>query len=47
MWRDRAPERGSIAALRAACLFTAEKRTLALPGPTPLPVRRWHGTVAT
>ncbi len=34
------------APLRAACLFHAEKRTLALPGPTPLPVR-WHGTVAT
>jgi len=47
MWRDRAPGRRSVAALRAACLFTAEKRTLALPGPTPLPVRRWHGTVAT
>ena len=47
MWRDRAPDRSSLAPLRAACLFTAEKRTLALPGPTPLPVRRWHGTVAT
>lgn len=47
MWRDRAPTRGSLAPLRAACLFTAEKRTLALPGPTPLPVRHWHGTVAT
>lgn len=34
------------APLRAACLFHAEKRTLALPGPTPLPVR-WRGTVAT
>ncbi|AWH16687.1 hypothetical protein C1922_04830 [Stenotrophomonas sp. ZAC14D2_NAIMI4_7] len=34
------------APLRAACLFHAQKRTLALPGPTPLPVR-WHGTVAT
>lgn len=38
--------RGGWAPLRAACLFHAEKRTLALPGPTPLPVR-WHGTVAT
>jgi SAM-dependent methyltransferase len=47
MWRDRDPDRSSLAPLRAACLFTAEKRTLALPGPTPLPVRRWHGTVAT
>lgn len=47
MWRDRAPGPRSVAALRAACLFSAEKRTLALPGPTPLPVRRWHGTVAT
>ncbi|WP_421570722.1 methyltransferase domain-containing protein [Stenotrophomonas sp. PD6] len=47
MWHDRDPERSSLAPLRAACLFTAEKRTLALPGPTPLPVRRWHGTVAT
>ncbi len=47
MWRDRSPDRSSLAPLRAACLFTAEKRTLALPGPTPLPVRRWHGTVAT
>jgi len=47
LWRDRAPGPRSVAALRAACLFSAEKRTLALPGPTPLPVRRWHGTVAT
>ncbi len=47
MWRDRSPDRSSLAPLRAACLFTAEKRTLALPGPTPLSVRRWHGTVAT
>ena len=47
MWGDRAPGRASVAALRAACLFSAEKRTLALPGPKPLPVRRWHGTVAT
>lgn len=47
MWRDQAPGRRSVAALRAACLFSAEKRTLALPGPKPLPVRRWHGTVAT
>ncbi|WP_295516177.1 class I SAM-dependent methyltransferase [uncultured Stenotrophomonas sp.] len=38
--------RAGWAPLRAACLFHAEKRTLALPGPTPLPVR-WHGTVAT
>jgi hypothetical protein len=28
--------------LRAACLFHAEKRTLALPGPKPLPVRWRH-----
>ncbi len=47
MWRDRAPGRRSLAPLRAACLFSAEKRTLALPGPTPLPVRHWPGTVAT
>ncbi|MET4617753.1 methyltransferase domain-containing protein [Stenotrophomonas sp. HMWF003] len=47
MWRDRAPGQRSFAPLRAACLFTAEKRTPALPGPTPLPVRRWAGTVAT
>lgn len=47
MWHTRATDRRSFAPLRAACLFTAEKRTLALPGPTPLPVRRWHGTVAT
>ncbi|WP_256775647.1 MULTISPECIES: methyltransferase domain-containing protein [unclassified Stenotrophomonas] len=47
MWHDRAPGHRSLALLRAACLFSAEKRTLALPGPTPLPVRQWHGTVAT
>lgn len=47
MWRDHAPDQRSLPPLRAACLFTAEKRTLALPGPTPLPVRHWHGTVAT
>jgi len=47
MWHNHAPGRRSLALLRAACLFTAEKRILALPGPTPLPVRQWHGTVAT
>jgi len=47
MWRDRSPARRDLAPLRAACLFTAEKRTLALPGPTPVAVPRWHGTVAT
>jgi len=47
MWRDCAPGQRSFAPLRAACLFTAEKRTPALPGPTPLPVPRWAGTVAT
>jgi len=35
-----------LAPLRAACLFVAEKRTFALPGPTPLPVR-WRGTMAS
>ncbi|OBU66485.1 hypothetical protein A9K58_12050 [Stenotrophomonas maltophilia] len=43
---DGSRRHGGWAPLRAACLFHAEKRTLALPGPTPLPVR-WHGTVAT
>jgi len=47
MWQGAGSRRrGGWAPLRAACLFHAEKRTLALPGPTPLPVR-WHGTVAT
>jgi hypothetical protein len=35
-----------MAPLRAACLFSAEKRTFALPGPTPLKVR-WQGPIAT
>lgn len=47
MWRDRSPARRDLAPLRAACLFSAEKRTLALPGPTPVAVPRWAGTVAT
>ena len=47
LWRGAGSRRpGGWAPLRAACLFHAEKRTLALPGPKPLPVR-WHGTVAT
>lgn len=32
--------------LRAACLFSVEKRTFALPGPTPLRVR-WQAPMAT
>ncbi len=47
LWRGEGSRRpGGWAPLRAACLFHAEKRTLALPGPKPLQVR-WHGTVAT
>lgn len=47
LWRGAGSRRaGGWAPLRAACLFHAEKRTLALPGPKPLPVR-WHGTVVT
>ncbi|PKH70904.1 hypothetical protein CXF96_14905 [Stenotrophomonas sp. Betaine-02u-21] len=37
---------GTMTPLRAACLFSAEKRTFALPGPTPLKVR-WQGPMAT
>lgn len=47
MWPDATPSGRRFGPLRAACLFTAEKRTLALPGPTPVAVPRWHGTVAT
>lgn len=46
MWPAGSARSGSLAPLRAACLFSAEKRTFALPGPTPLKVR-WAGPMAT
>lgn len=46
MWPAASRRRFTLAALRAACLFSAEKRTFALPGPTPVRVR-WRGPMPT
>ncbi len=46
VWQAPAGQAG-LGPLRAACLFVAEKRTLALPGPTPLRAMRWRAPVAS
>ncbi len=46
MWPAASNRASRLAPFRAGCLFSAEKRTFALPGPTPLPVR-WRGAVAS
>lgn len=45
LWQAPAGGRG-LSPLRAACLFEAEKRSLALPGPTPAHRLRWRAPVA-
>lgn len=46
LWAASVRRSSRLAPLRAACLFVAEKRTFALPGPEPLPAR-WRGAMAT
>ena len=45
VWHAAPARHARLAPLRAACLFAVEKRTLALPGPTPLQVR-WRAPLA-
>ena len=46
VWHAAPTRYTRLAPLRAACLFAVEKRTLALPGPTPVQVR-WRAPLAT
>jgi len=46
LWQTESSGSARLAPLRAACLFTAEKRSPSLLGPRPLPIR-WQRPVAS
>lgn len=46
LWPAGTRPNSRLAPLRAVCVFSAEKRTFALPGPKAVPVR-WRGPMAT